>query len=90
MIETNCTHREVSTVASQALTLLNHSFTHDMAQAFAARLDSADPVRIAFAIALQRSPTAVEREAAEKLIAAHGTTAFCRALLNANELIYVD
>jgi hypothetical protein len=39
---------------------------------------------------LQRAPTKQERVAAEKLIAAHGRDAFCRALLNANELIYLE
>jgi len=34
--------------------------------------------------------TPKEREAATKLIASHGVPAFCRALLNSNELIYLD
>jgi len=43
-----------------------------------------------FLRALQRQPTAIERSAAEKLIAQHGKTAFCRALLNSNALIFVE
>lgn len=38
VIETNCTRREVSTVPSQALTLLNSDFMVKQAEAFAARV----------------------------------------------------
>lgn len=79
-----------TTTPLQALTLLNHSFTIDMATAFGKRLDDKDPVAAAFAIALQREPTRGERDAAERLIRAHGRDAFCRALLNANELLYLQ
>ena len=44
----------------------------------------------AYSIALQRHPTVFERSAAEKLIAQHGKAAFCRALLNANEVIFIE
>jgi hypothetical protein len=43
----------------------------------------------AFALALGRAPTSAEREAGVNLIAAHGLSAFCRALFNANEFVYV-
>jgi hypothetical protein len=88
--------RANTTTPLQALTLLNHSFTADMAQALAARVGrggnatSAPQVDEAYAIAFQREPTREERAAAVQLIAAHGLTAFCRALLNMNELIYLD
>ena len=88
--------RANTTTPLQALTLLNHSFTTDMAQALAARLASggeatgAQQVAKAYAIAFQREPTADERAAAVELIATHGLAAFCRALLNLNELIYLD
>ncbi|HMV47682.1 MAG TPA: DUF1553 domain-containing protein, partial [Blastocatellia bacterium] len=80
----------------QALTLLNHRFTLDMADALAARAqreapnDQAAQVRRAFALAFQQTPTPEEEQAALKLIASHGWRAFCRALLNANELIYLN
>jgi hypothetical protein len=67
-----------------------------MAQALAARLEhgggatGAQQVNEAYLIAFQREPTADERAAAVELIAAHGLPAFCRALLNLNELIYLD
>ncbi|MBS1812549.1 MAG: DUF1553 domain-containing protein [Acidobacteria bacterium] len=77
----------------QALTLLNHPFTLAMADALAARVQAepteAARVRRAFALAFQRQPTAEEEAAAMQLIAGHGWRAFGRAMLNANELLYV-
>jgi hypothetical protein len=80
----------------QALTMLNHSFTLVMADALAERMKREAPqnegarARRAFALAFQRQPTAEEERAALALIAGHGWRAFARALLNANELLYVD
>lgn len=82
--------RANTTTPLQALTLLNHHFTLDLAAALATRLDATDPVSHAYALAFQRPPTAKEKSAAVALIATHGRDAFCRALLNANELIYLD
>lgn len=80
----------------QALTLLNHQFTLDMADALEARVKQEAPnneaaqIRHAFALAFQRQPAQAEESAALQLIARHGWRAFCRALLNANELIYLQ
>ncbi len=82
--------RANTTTPLQALTLLNHTFTLDMAKALAARLDAQDPVGSAYHFAFQRQPTKKERAIAAQLIATHGADALCRALLNANELVYVD
>lgn len=88
--------RAHTTTPLQALTLLNHSFTTEMAQALAARIasggggSSGSPIDTAYAIAFQREPTKKERAAAEQLIAEHGLAAFCRALLNMNELLYLN
>ena len=82
--------RSNTTTPLQSLTLFNNSFTVDMAKALAARLDGADPIAQAYAYALQRPPTATERAAAKKLISKHGKPAFCRALLNANELLFIE
>jgi hypothetical protein len=82
--------RANTTTPLQALTLLNHSFTLDMARALAERLGDKAPVANAYALVFQRAPSAKERAAAEKLIAAHGLESFCRALLNANELLYLE
>jgi len=82
--------RASTTTPLQALTLLNHRFTLDLAAAFAARLTGPDPVGEAYALALQRPPSAAERAGAERLVAEHGLAAFGRALLNASELLYLD
>lgn len=80
----------------QALTLLNHRFTFDMAEALAARVrreagahDEA-AVRRLFALAFNRAPTEPETAAALQLARAHGWPALCRAQFNANEFLYVD
>ena len=60
VIETNCTRREVSTVASQALTLLNSDFMTTKANAFADRVlkeDAKDPAKRAILLAFGRSAT---------------------------------
>ncbi|MBI2803847.1 MAG: PSD1 domain-containing protein [Planctomycetes bacterium] len=63
VIETNCTRRETSTVASQALTLLNSDFMTRQAEAFAGRVlkeEPNDPARHAVRLAFARLPTAAE------------------------------
>lgn len=63
VIETNCTRREVSTVASQALTLLNSDFMTKKAEAFADRVlkeNAKDPATHALRLAFTRSPTQKE------------------------------
>jgi hypothetical protein len=89
--------RVATTTPLQALTLMNHSFTMDMAGFLAERLeretapaDTEAQVHRAFRLGFSRSPSSEERTAAEALIEKHGLEAFCRAILNANELIYVD
>lgn len=65
VMETNCTRRGVSTVASQALTLLNSDFLTQQAEAFAARLLQEAPTDLAgqaMRWAFTRLPTDAERE----------------------------
>jgi hypothetical protein len=87
--------RNVSTTALQALNLLNSRFVVQQAGIFADRLQAeagSDPGRQAergFRLAFGRAPTPTERAAAARLIDSHGTAAFCRALYNANEFVYV-
>ena len=87
--------RDNTTTPLQALSLWNHSFTLDMADYFADRLRSEGdnlPAQVdrAFMLAFNRHAEKEESQAAERLIAEHGLPAFCRALLNTNELIYLD
>ncbi len=82
--------RANTTTPLQALTLLNHRFTLDMAAALAARLGKDEPIEHAYRLVFQRAPSAEESAAAHRLVDGHGVEAFCRALLNANELLYLE
>jgi hypothetical protein len=64
VMETNCTRRSVSTVSSQALTVLNSDFVIQQAEAFAGRVlreAPADPAPYALRLAFGRAATADER-----------------------------
>jgi hypothetical protein len=88
--------RNVSTTALQALNLLNGTFVQDQSERFASRVrqeageNPARQVQRAFLLAFGREPNAVEAQAAQKLVKAHGLALLCRALYNANEFIYVN
>ncbi|MDR3635300.1 MAG: PSD1 and planctomycete cytochrome C domain-containing protein [Isosphaeraceae bacterium] len=63
VMETNCTRRSTSTVASQALNLLNSEFLGRQAEALATRAlrdEPRDPAPRAFRLALSRSATSTE------------------------------
>ena len=66
--------RNVSTVSTQALTLMNNPFVLNQAELFAARLEREAPgdldaqIERAYLIALTRKPTAAEREVARSLV----------------------
>lgn len=87
--------RASTTTPLQALTLMNHSFPFDMAQALAQRLEREAPDRKgqiirAFELAYSRPPTELELQHTIQVVEARGLLPFCRALLNSNELIYLD
>jgi uncharacterized protein DUF1553/uncharacterized protein DUF1549 len=88
--------RAATTTPSQALALMNHSFTMGMAEALADRLskeasgeDPAAQIKRAFEIAYSRQPGGNELAAAVALVDEHGLRALCRALLNSSEFLYV-
>jgi hypothetical protein len=87
--------RGSSTTPLQAFNLLNSPFMLQQAEFFAARLRSdagervGDQVQRGFQLAFGRATAADEAAAAETLIREHGLPAFCRALLCANEFLYV-
>jgi hypothetical protein len=88
--------RVSTTTALQALSLLNSAFINDQAGFFAERLqreagesDVTAQLTLAFRLALGRLPKGHEITAAVELIGQHGLKVFCRALLNANEFLYV-
>jgi hypothetical protein len=90
--------RTVSTVAPQALFLLNHPFALDQAKALAARSAKHDSMDARIAWLYQtlyaRIPTPRERKlASERLGVSPEATAwerYCHVLLCANEFIYID
>lgn len=87
--------RTNTTTALQALTMLNHSFTVDMAEALSLKVESAGPettarVKQLFSLAYQRPPKEDELAQAKLLADSHGLRALARALLNSSELIHLD
>ena len=88
--------RASTTTPLQALTLFNHDFTLDMAEALAERLEAeagpahADQIERLCGLAYQRAPSPAERERLTGFVAKHGLRALCRAVLNSNELLYLD
>jgi hypothetical protein len=95
--------RDVTTVAPQALTLLNNEFVHEQSLAMATRLAELtreEQVRQAWRIAFGRPPRVGERRAALEHLEAQerhirgdrkmALASLCHVLLNANEFMYVD
>jgi hypothetical protein len=91
--------RTVSTVAPQALFLLNHPLVLDAAAALARRIRSeapADPhaqIDHAYALLFGRAPTPREAEIGQRLLGDGDETAwaaYAQVLLCSNEMIYID
>jgi len=88
--------RTKSTTAIQALALFNSSIVLQQADALAARLkkdaggDVKAQVARAFELCFARSPEASEAAASTSFISGYGLPAFCRAMINANEFVYVE
>ncbi len=86
--------RSRSTTPLQALNLLNSAFLMQQAGLLAERLqkESAQPndqVQQAWRLCFQRPPDRTETEDAVAFIQAEGLVQFCRALLNANEFVFI-
>ena len=88
--------RNRSTTALQALNLLNSKFMLQQADYLAERLRNeggATPkvqVKLAFELAYSREPTNAELQDSVELIKLHGLDAFCRALLNSSEFLFLS
>jgi hypothetical protein len=89
-------HRSVSTVPTQALTLLNNDFVLRQARLFAERVaketasdDSAVQAAMAYRLALGRPPDAKELTVAEELVKNHSLVDLTHVLLNLNEFLYL-
>jgi cytochrome c553 len=86
--------RHVSTVPTQALTLLNNPFVLAQADFLAARVkqEAGDPesqAKLAYRIALARPATAAEIRIGADLIAKQSLAAFAHVVLNLDEFLYM-
>ena len=88
--------RNVTTTALQSLALYNNEFMLKQSRYFAERIERENRSNIdnqierAFRLAFARSPDTEERALSRNAIAEHGLWQFCRAILNANEFVYID
>ncbi|MBM3756926.1 MAG: DUF1553 domain-containing protein [Acidobacteria bacterium] len=87
---TSCARRERSTVAPQALAMMNSEFSSARAEEFAKRVKGADPIGAAWKIAFGRAPSADERDTAASYLERNSLPRLCLLILNMSEFIYVD
>jgi hypothetical protein len=93
---TSCPRRERSTVAPQALALMNGESTADQAKQFAARIakqagDNPEAsVETGWRLAFGRPPAAEERQTALDYLRRNSLPRLCLLMFNMSEFIYVD
>jgi hypothetical protein len=91
----SCGARNVTTVPTQALTLMNNDFILQQAELFARRLEETAPgdrtrqIERAYEIALSRPPMPEEKRLAEEFVKKHSLTDFTDVMLNLNEFLYI-
>ncbi|MEO8369630.1 MAG: PSD1 and planctomycete cytochrome C domain-containing protein [Candidatus Solibacter sp.] len=91
----SCGKRNVSTVPTQALTLLNDEFVLRQSRLFAERVaegargDAGKQVDLAYRIALSRPPREEERKLGLEFLRTRSLADFTHVLLNLNEFLYV-
>jgi hypothetical protein len=89
-------NRNQSTSALQSLNLLNSPFMIEQAEFLAKHLESSggskveEQIKLAYRILFSRSPDADELKEAANFIQEQGLRAFCRAILNSNEFLYLS
>ena len=87
--------RNVSTVPTQALTLLNNPFVVGQAELFAQRVEQAAPndvtrqIDLTYRIALTRPPTEEEAAIARELVDARSLVDLAHVMFNLNEFLYL-
>jgi mono/diheme cytochrome c family protein len=87
----SCARREVSTVAPQALTLMNSEWMVRQSERLARRIAAEpDPVEAAWRMALGRLPTDAEGARAREVVERHGLPRLCLLIFNMSEFVYVD
>jgi hypothetical protein len=93
---TSCARRERSTVAPQALAMMNSEFTTAQAARFAARVKrqagegAGAAVETAWRIAFSRLPSEAERKTAVAYLGRNSLERLCLLVLNMSEFLYVD
>ncbi|PHR92743.1 MAG: hypothetical protein COA78_33310 [Blastopirellula sp.] len=92
----SCPQRQITTVATQALSLFNGEFTQRQARYFAAKLrdevgeDSQKQVQLAWQTALCREPTSIELKQMTEFLENESLEELCRVILNLNEFVYPE
>lgn len=91
----SCSRRDSTTVAPQALTLINGEFSLKQAARLAERargLDAADPLTALWRLALGRVPTTAEKARAQAMVQAdaQGLERLALVIFNMNEFLYID
>lgn len=93
---TSCSRRERSTVAPQALALMNSEFSSAQAEQFASRIrkeageNPEASVETGWRLAFGRPPTAEERQTALDYLHRNSLQRLCLLIFNMSEFIYVD
>jgi hypothetical protein len=93
---TSCPRRETSTVAPQALALMNSEFTSEQAKHFAERVreqagdDPDAAIGAGWKIALGRLPAPEERQTILDYLRRNSLERLCLLIFNMNEFLYVD
>src|SRR5262249_21371900 len=88
--------RNVSTVPTQALTLMNNDFIARQAQLLADRVvkaagaDPAKQIDMAYRLTLTRPPTAKEMTVARELVEGRSLVDFTNVLFNLSEFLYTE
>ncbi len=91
----SCSRRDSTTVAPQALTLINGEFSLKQAGLLAQRaraMDAADPVTGLWRLAFARLPTAEEKARAQTVVhgGVRGLQRLALVIFNMNEFLYID
>jgi hypothetical protein len=92
----SCPKRESSTVAPQALAMMNSEFSVAQAEQFAARIrkqagdDPEAAVEAAWRLALGRTPSAEERRTALDYLGRNSLSRLCLMIFNMSEFMYAD
>lgn len=93
---TSVPRRSRSTTPLQALNLFNSQFMLQQADLFAQRLrresgeDLDQQIEKAYWLCYSRGPTADERTESKAFVQSSGLPAFCRAMLNSNEFVFLQ